>query len=103
MAPKTGPPTAKPAIPPKIPAVNSTVSSFTGTMAVVFTGAGGASGAAGAASSDMKMAERLAARLKEVGAKADADPTTRAERRILVYLTMVSVVCGNDNDIIGCT
>mmetsp|Transcript_12000 Transcript_12000/g.24204 ORF Transcript_12000/g.24204 Transcript_12000/m.24204 type:complete len:104 (-) Transcript_12000:52-363(-) len=100
MAPKTGPPTAKPTTPPKRPAVNSTVSSFTGTMAVVFTGAaGGASGAAGAASSDMKMAERLAAaRLKEVGAKADADPTTRAETRRVVYLTMVLPVCRSDNE-----
>lgn len=90
-APKTGPPTAKPAIPPRRPAVNSTVSSFTGTMAVVFTGAGGASGGAGAASSDMKMAEVRGARWMEVGAKADADPTTRAEMRMLVYLTMVPV------------
>mmetsp|Transcript_28864 Transcript_28864/g.61261 ORF Transcript_28864/g.61261 Transcript_28864/m.61261 type:complete len:102 (+) Transcript_28864:758-1063(+) len=88
MAPRTGPPMENPTTPPRRPAVNSTVSSLMGTIAVVFSTAGGASAGGAGASSDMD--RRDAERPNGAGAKAEAEPTRRAETRSFPYFTMVA-------------
>jgi hypothetical protein len=70
--------------------VNSTVSSLIGTMADVLAAGGAFAGGAGG--SDMYSGEAARRTEMGVGAKAETEPTTRAERSSFPYFTMVGVI-----------
>jgi hypothetical protein len=75
--------------------VNSTVSSLMATMAGDL-GAGGAfaGGAGGASVSDMRSGAARRMDPRGDGAKAEAEPTTRAETRSFPYFTMFFLALG---------
>ena len=77
--------------------MNSTVSSLMATMAEDL-GAGGAvaGGAGGGSVSDMRSGAGAARRMdpRGDGAKAEAEPTTRAETRSFPYFTMFYLALG---------
>lgn len=75
--------------------MNSTVSSLMATMAEDL-GAGGAfaGGAGGASVSDMRSGAARRMDPRGDGAKAEAEPTTRAETRSFPYFTMFFLALG---------
>ena len=68
--------------------MNSTVSSLMATMAEDLGAGGFAGGAGGASVSDMRSGAARRMDPRGDGAKAEAEPTTRAETRSFPYFTM---------------